>query len=418
MNWLIVYLIGVIEMKERNKKIITNKIKNIFSNQKGMALLTTLIFVFVLVSLAVALLTMTNNDSKMSTLQRESNKAFYLADAGIEDTLWKINTSIEDGGMGVSWRPTNEPAPGTATEYYQVTIVDDGVDDDGDVKVKITSTGSVVGGKYSSGKRKIEVTAEIDYVTEAMYKYAILADKIILFQGTPGPDITGDVHSNDDILVSGQFGEDYEGNATSSGDTNDLDETDDGSNTGVPGKTIPTVDYTELFDRADIAGNVIEGNKSLGNGETWGTEDNPISGIHYIKGDLEAKNGSEIYVEDGAIIVEGNVDIKEGATFNIYNDEEYLNPDDPITALALVAQGNIKIYAKSSILTGVVQSILPDGTSEGFIELKNGCYVKGSVIADTVYLRNKSEVEYGGSVDQVTTKGDPFFKKTSWREVY
>jgi len=405
-------------MKERNKKIITNKIKNIFSNQKGMALLTTLIFVFVLVSLAVALLTMTNNDSKMSTLQRESNKAFYLADAGIEDTLWKINTSIEDGGMGVSWRPTNEPAPGTATEYYQVTIVDDGVDDDGDVKVKITSTGSVVGGKYSSGKRKIEVTAEIDYVTEAMYKYAILADKIILFQGTPGPDITGDVHSNDDILVSGQFGEDYEGNATSSGDTNDLDETDDGSNTGVPGKTIPTVDYTELFDRADIAGNVIEGNKSLGNGETWGTEDNPISGIHYIKGDLEAKNGSEIYVEDGAIIVEGNVDIKEGATFNIYNDEEYLNPDDPITALALVAQGNIKIYAKSSILTGVVQSILPDGTSEGFIELKNGCYVKGSVIADTVYLRNKSEVEYGGSVDQVTTKGDPFFKKTSWREVY
>ena len=405
-------------MKERNKKIINNKIKNIFSNQKGMALLTTLIFVFVLVTLAVALLTMTNNDTEMSTLQRESNKAFYLADAGIEDTLWKLNTSTEDGGMGVSWRPTNEPTPGTATEYYQVTVVDDGVDDDGDTKVKITSAGSVIGGKFSSGKRKIEVTAEIDYVTEAMYKYAILADKIILFQGTPGPDITGDVHSNDDILVSGQFDENYDGNATSSGDTNDLDDTADGSNTGIPGKTIPTVDYTELFNRANIAGNVIEGNKSLGNGETWGTEDNPISGIHYIKGDLEAKNGSEIYVEDGAIIVEGNVDIKEGATFNIYNDDDYLDPDDPITALALVAQGNIKIYAKSSILKGIVQSILPNGTSEGFIELKNGCKVIGSVIADTVYVRNKSTVNYDESMDQFTTKGDPFFKKTSWREVY
>jgi len=279
----------------------------------------------------------------------------------------------------------------------------------------------VVGGKFSSGKRKIEVTAEIDYIVTAMYKYAILADKIILFQGTPGPDIIGDVHSNDDILVSGQFGEDYEGNATSSGDNNDLDNTGDDSNTGVPKKDIPTVNYDtppdDLKTRAladEAASGDIHYHTSdviLGNGDikNW-------TGIHYIEGNLEAKNGSEIHVTNGAIIATGNVDVKEGAKFNINND--YLDPDDPITALALVAQGNIKIYAKSSILTGVVQSILPDGTSEGFIELKNGCYVKGSVIADTVYLRNKSEVEYGGSVDQVTTKGDPFFKKTSWQEVY
>ena len=402
-------------MKERNKKIINNKIKNIFSNQKGMALLTTLIFVFVLVSLAVALLTMTNNDTKMSTLQRESNKAFYLADAGIEDTLWKLNTSVENGGEDIDdWRPTNEPDPGTATEYYQVTI--ESIDAE---NIKITSTGSVIGGKFSSGKRKIEVTAEIDYIITAMYKYAILADKIILFQGTPGPDITGDVHSNDDILVSGQFDENYDGNASSSGKNNDLDDTDDDSNTGVPKKDIPEVNYAELKLRALAAdnpptdvhyhtGNVILENNDVRN---W-------TGIHYIEGNLEAKKGSEIYVEDGAIIVEGNVDIKNDATFNIYNDDDYLNPDDPITALALVAQGYIKIYAKSSILTGVVQSILPDGTSEGFIELKNGCEITGSVIADTVYVRNKSKINYGASLDQFTTTGDPFFKKTSWRETY
>lgn len=408
------------KLNNRNKKT-----KNTLLNQKGMALLTTLIFVFVLVTLAVALLTMTSNDSKMSTLQRESNKAFYLADAGIEDTLWKLNTPAPpDGeGKGIEWRPTNEPDPGTATEYYQVTIVDDGVDDDGDTKVKITSTGSVIGGKFSSGKRKIEVTAEIDYIITAMYKYATLADKIILFQGTPGPDITGDVHSNDDILVSGQFDENYGGNATSSGDTNDLD--DDGSNTGVPGQTIPTVNYDELKTRAldeQTATGIIhyyDGNISLDNGEKWENPDgSPLSGIHYIKGNLEAKKGSEIYVEGGAIIVEGDVDIKNGATFNIYNDDDYLNPDDPISALALVAQGNIKIYAKSSILTGIVQSILPDGTSEGFIELKNGCEVTGSVIADTVYVRNKSKINYDTSMNQFTTQGDPFFKKTSWREVY
>jgi len=401
-------------MKRRNKKIINNKIKNILSNQKGMALLATLIFVFVLVTLAVALLTMTNNDTKMSTLQRESNKAFYLADAGIEDALWKLNTIVENGGEGIDWRPTNEPDPGTATEYYQVSIED--IDTD---KIKITSTGVVLGGKFSSGKRKIEVTAEIDYIITAMYKYAILADKIILFQGTPGPDITGDVHSNDDILVSGQFDENYDGNATSSGDNNDLDDTGDDSNTGVPEKDIPTVDYTELKARAltdEAASGNIHYHTSdviLGNGEVrnW-------TGIHYIEGNLEAKNGSTINVTNGAIIATGNVDIKEGATFDINNDDTYIKADDPITALALVAQGNIKIYAKSSILTGIVQSILPDGNSEGFIELKNGCEVTGSVIADTVYLRNKTAVNYTSIMNQFTTKGDHFFKKTSWREVY
>jgi len=398
----------------RNKRTI-----NMLSSQKGMALLATLIFVFVLVSLAVALLTMTNNDTKLSTLQRESNKAFYLADAGIEDTLWKLNTSTDDGGMGVSWRETsNYPAdPGTATEFYQITIVDDGYDADGDAKVKITSTGTVIGGKFSSGKRKIEVTAEIDWVITSIYDYAILAEKIILFQGTPGPDIVGDVHSNDDILVSGQFGETYTGNATSSGDTNDINP----DNTLATNIDLPFVDYPELKLRAKAVDNPPSdvhyhtGDVILGNGDTenW-------TGIHYIEGSLEAKNGSSINVTNGAIIATGDVDVKEGAIFNITNDPiTYIDPTDPITALALVAQGDIKIYAKSEIKEGVVQSVLADGiTSEGFIELKNGCYVKGSVIADTVYLRNKSKVEYGGSVDQVTTKGDPFFKKTSWQEVY
>lgn len=404
-----------------------NKIKELILNQKGMALLTTLIFVFVLVTLAVALLTMTNNDTKMSTLQRESNKAFYLADAGIEDALWKLNTSTDDGGMGIDWlQSTPYPDPGTATEYYQITIEEDGVDDDGDAKVKIISTGTVIGGQFSSGERKIEVIAEIDYIMTTMYDFAILSDKIILFQGDPGPDVVGDVHSNDDILCSpanGTFVENYQsgdGNATCAGETNELNPSNvDGGTIKIPFVNYDTY-HPSLKDKSDDEGNTITGDKILGNGETWGTEGNPISGIHFIDGDLEAKNGSEIHVENGAIIVTGSVFVKEGAVFDIYNDDDYLNPADPDTALALVAQGDIRIHAKSTIKKGVVQSVLADGeTTEGFIELKNGCEVTGSVIANTVYLRNKSAVIYPASgLDEFTRKGDPFFKKTSWQQVY
>ena len=410
----------------RKRNIRNKKTKNMLSNQKGMALLTTLIFVFVLVTLAVALLTMTNNDTKLSTLQRESNKAFYLADAGIEDALWKLNTAVEDGGEEMlTWRPTDPPDPGTATEYYQITIENIGVDNpaaDPPTKetdeIRITSTGVVEGGKFSSGKRTIEVTAKIDFLITSKYLYAILADKIILFQGTPGPDVNGAIHSNDDVLVSGQFDENYDGIATSSGDTNDLDDTG-GSYTGVPTKPIPTVDYDDLKARAKAA-EIETGIPHYHTSDVTLDHDDVVNwtGIHYIEGSLEAKQGSEIYINNGAIIATGDIDIKEGSKLIHTRDDDYLDPGDYTTVLAIIAQGDIRIFAKGSVVTGVVQSILPDGTSEGYIELKNGCDVLGSVIADSVYVRNKCTVTYDPSSSEITSKGDDFYIKTSWREAY
>ena len=406
-------------MKENKKN---NKIKVPLSNQKGMALLTTLIFVFILVIFGVSLLTMTGNDSKMSTLQRASNKAFYLADAGTEEAFWKLNTPVEDGGESMlGWRPTDYPEPGTNTEYYQVTIRNIGDVSLGEEltdKIKITSTGVVKSGEYSSGKRTIEVTAKIDFLITSKYVFAILADDVIVFLGTPGPEINGDVHSNDAITVSGHFDENYEGTGTSSGENNDLDDTPDGSYSGVPTKPIPTVDYDDLKARSDLLGNTITGNKILENGETWGTEAEPITGIHFIEGSLEAKKGSEIWISDGAIIATGDIDVKEGSKLIHDRSVGYLDPDDYATALAVIAQGDIRLFAKGSVVTGVVQSVLPDGTSEGYIELKNGCEVLGSVIAGTVYVRNKCKVTYDPSLGDIISKGDDFYKKTSWREVY
>ena len=82
-------------MRKNGKKNKKNKAINIFSNQHGMALLTTLIFTFVLVTLAVALLTMTSNDTKLSALQRDSTKAFYIAEAGVERTLYNLKKDYD-----------------------------------------------------------------------------------------------------------------------------------------------------------------------------------------------------------------------------------------------------------------------------------------------------------------------------------
>jgi len=414
-------------MKKKNKKI-----KDLLSNQKGIALLTVLIFIFLMVTFVVALLAMTGNDIKISAIQRDSTKAFYQAESGIEQALYNLNVS--DAYDILYWRPGQNPLkpytklPFNSSEYYEVTITNIGNPgaDPPELltdKIRIISTGILTPvGVENSRKRSVEVIAEIGWNTDVTYKYALLSDKVVVVNGSgPNmPTVVGDIHSNDNIEINGHFADGYDGTATASGETNDLDETEEQIYTGplnVPKEDIPPVDYDKLKLRASAAESatgVIHYHTSdviLGNGEvrSW-------TGIHYIEGNLEAKNGSEIHVEDGAIIATGDVDVKEGAIFDINND--YLDPNDPITALALVAQGDIRIFAKSTIATGVVQSILPDGTCEGYIELKNGCTVTGSVIADTIFLHNGAVINYDETnLQKYVTQGDPFYKKISWREL-
>jgi len=67
---------------------------------------------------------MTGNDTKLSTLQKESTRAFYLAETGIDMALWYLNTAVEHGGESkFTWRPVDYPLnPASNTEYYQFTI--------------------------------------------------------------------------------------------------------------------------------------------------------------------------------------------------------------------------------------------------------------------------------------------------------
>jgi len=419
-------------MKENKRN---NKLKNIFTNQKGMALLTTLIFTFVLVSMGAALLAMTNNDTKLSTLQRESNRAFYLAETGIEQTFYNLNVDdTEPYGM-LTWRPDSaEPYKvGTTEEYFEVTIENVGLElgcDEDEDKIKIISTGFVSKGKFSSGQRKIEVIAVIDFLQEVMYKYAVLSERVIILNGSPGATIEGDIHSNDAIEVQGKFGDFYEGTATVGGDNNEVydeDELIDGFNVNGDIVPIPRINYDgtgvdatgapftyedSLLYEAETNGTVHEGPVTLKD------KDDSVdwTGVHYIKGDFIAKQGAVVNIENGVIVVEGDVDIRNSAIFEHTTVEPY---DSPFSHLALVATGDILMHAKSSVLNGVVQSIEKDGTSTGTIDFRNGSTVRGSVIAKTVMMHNKTNIIFDpDDTSDITTQGDDFYKKTSWQEVY
>ena len=430
-------------MKENKKN---NKPKNIFTNQKGMALLATLIFTFVLVSMGAALLAMTNNDSKLSTLQRESNRAFYLAETGVEQTFYNLNVDDDEPYGMLTWRPTEGDIDnpiyhvGNTEEYFEVTITNIGdtsatpPEEETD-RIKIVSTGFVKKGKFSSGQRKIEVIATIDFLQETTYKYAVLSERVIILNGSPGADIEGDIHSNDAIEVQGKFGDFYEGTATVGGDNNEVydeDELIDGFNVNGEIVPIPRINYDgtgldasgEPFTYEDsllaraVADAAVDGKVHVHGDLDLTDKEGSVdwTGVHYIKGNLTAKNGAEINIQNGVIVVEGDVKIDNSGVFEHTIVEPY---ESPFSRLALVATGDILMHAKSSVLNGVVQSIEKDGTSTGTIDFRNGSTVRGSVIAKTVMMHNKTNIIYDEEgLNEETTWGDGFYKKTSWQEVY
>ena len=182
-------------MKKNNKFLYF--FKNNIVSQKGMALLTTLIFVFLLVTFGVSLLVMTSNDIKMSTLQRDSTKAFYIAEAGIEETLGYLNTLLPvlipvlplDSllepvlpvlqGEGPLWTPIDFEGG-----HYEVTVEEEEealvlptLLLPGTGKIKITSTGVVEGGTFSSGRRTIEVEAEAEFLLLVFERWKIISWK-------------------------------------------------------------------------------------------------------------------------------------------------------------------------------------------------------------------------------------------------
>ena len=389
----------IVNNQKKRKKIF------FLNNQKGMALITTLIFVFVLVSFSIALLVMTSNDSKLSTLHRESTRAFYLAETGVDKALWYLNTPIAQDGKGINWRTDEDDPPGpliypssTASEHYEVTVVTTTPPSSGVAEViTVESTGKVLlGGEYNKGTRIVEVKLEKGVAPSegAVYNYALMTfgeDSDLTLHGHVK--IEGDVHSNGDISGSGWDPvNDVDGDVTYAGEstvpgTEDIDTLQD----------FPAIDWDYYYDNA---AHVYDTDTAyeIGGGE-------PLIGIHYFKGDVTIKNDLLVV---GTIVVEGSITVSG-------NPDITLTPGADIS-LVMISTGNI--YLKGNVhVEGIIHTegqIELDGTTnveEGAILAKDG--VVNGTGADT-----KIVYDVDNQDQPVPGTGVPVWKKASWREIY
>jgi len=383
----------------KKKNFINNEIKDLLLSQKGMALLTTLIFVFILVTFAVALLTMTSNDSKLSTLQRESTRAFYLAETGIEKSIWYLNSS-EDNPDGLYFVGSLHGGEVT-TEFYDVDISE--IDTTGPDEIKtLISTGKVVGGgEYNKGTRKIEVKVKkgIKQSPNLTYDYAVLTDGDMEIDG--GVTFHGNIHSNNDLTNNGTINMEY-GSATSTGNTN--------YGTGnQPYQEFPHI-YWDYYEDISMTQEMIEGNTYNNHYSGDVTFDAPdtLYGIHFIDGNVTIK--TDLILHDAAIFATGYIEVKGGI-----GDVTLDNADNP-NPLSLVAKGYIKISG-SVHGEGIIQTE-SDFRLDGNVNIQ-----KGAIYADDGVFHGgggSMNVYYDTDMTDIVVPGTgiPVWVKISWREVY
>ena len=395
----------------RKKNIINNKIKDLFLNQKGMALLTTLIFVFILVTFAVALLTMTSNDTKLSTLQRDSTKAFYLAEAGIEKALWYLNTPEDLGGKDIfMWRPTSdtpfieEVAP---LEYYEISIENVGIAlgfDDATERTEITSVGIIEGenGKVV-GRRAVIVTAKIGISPSdnLSYNHTIFTEGNMTLNG--GITISGSIHSNSDLTANGNEVDLQNGTATAFGSTNI-------GIGGQPKQDYPKIDW-EYFEGLaksadeDLADS-IEGHYYGDNTSVIFNTISSLKGTHFIDGDVKIQT----------VLTLNNATIFATGTIEVIGSGEVNSINSPSTPLTLIAKDNITIGG-SVHGEGIIQT---EGTftSNGNVNIDEGAVyaVSGVLNGGGGNINLVYSAGYAGMI--VPGTGVEVYLKTSWREAY
>jgi hypothetical protein len=189
-------------------KIKLNLMTKQLKNKKGFALLGTLILVFVVSTFGIALLTMTQNDIKLSTLQKASKETFYIAESGIEHAI----SYLENSGT-----------PYFPSQHYLTEENDHYIDiGNGKYKASIQSATTFSYIIQSTGERpwtntsgKITKTIESKVILENFAMYAYFSNKELFpadidasYGGQKiwfyGNDlIGGPLHSNDRLHMAG-----------------------------------------------------------------------------------------------------------------------------------------------------------------------------------------------------------------------
>lgn len=345
--------------------------------ESGIALVAVMIVILLLTVLGAGLLSSALLENKIVHRVEDQKQAFYLAQAGIEYSKFRLQKDL-------TWR-TNGETQTLANGQFRLTVVNDGEN-----QLRIRSTGTVgkasktleVGVHYTQGQPIIEELA----------KYEVLGGGSIKFDNNVGL-YNGDLRSNQNI----SFGHNVysEGQLIAGGDVTGSLPTGSDIEENASAFPIPTVDWEGLRDEAMESGryltfwdtrlfrsdvvNYVDGTGLPGHNVWVSKKDDHLylDGVLVIHGNLVFEQSSDVIIAstkglmvfvDGNVTFQNNVNIAAAifATGNIYF-ENNVNINGAVYARGAVEfenNVNIVLDAKHLAIPSVEEAIISSGTGD------------------------------------------------------
>ncbi|MEE9441307.1 MAG: hypothetical protein V3V99_01400 [candidate division Zixibacteria bacterium] len=377
-------------------------------NERGGALLISLSLVAMLTLLGILAVETSNTGIELSGYQVQSDKSFYIANAGANRAIMKLTNDA-------TWRAGFNDEPWT-NGVYTVAITDSLTDTTLADTVILTATGT-----YEHGLSTIEVTlvpAIFNPFLHAMFgrnsvdiRNNMTIDSYNSDSGTyeaTQENLGGDLGSNGNIIVKN--------GATVGGDVST-------SLTGgltihnrsdVLGDTTDAAPVYDVPDTPQSTFNAMEASNDNSSGLSGSYTYNPLNhtfqttgnvtfgdGVYYFS-DFTLKNSASVTIAPGAnveIYITGAVEIKNSGTINASG-----NPSE----LKMFIQNDF-VLKNSAEMSAVIYA------PSAQIDLRNSADYYGAVVGNDVLCHNSATFHYDQSLADLTFGGGATMQPVAWR---
>ncbi len=336
--------------------------------KSGQTLLIAVIFMTVILIITATLFSRVANYLRFGSNNDMRKQAEALADAGIDFSLWKLNTLAGSCGSGGTAWCNIETAVGT-TGSFEATVVDKSS------TLKTLTVTSYVPSK-ANPRAKRTVKADVAILGEQIsFRYAVQVGTGGLTMSNTSS-IVGNVFSNKTgVSISGSGSSQIMGDAYAVGTISAPNPEVIGiKRENQPPSEMPTINYQEWIDAATAGGTTncsptcnISNNANIGPQKYVGNlsiSNNAIvtvTGPIYVTGDLTiTQGGTEIRLAESfgststTILVDGKISISQGATFytTTANPKGYILVATRSTAADAVSLSNKGVNAIIYALSG------------------------------------------------------------------
>ena len=354
--------------------------RNFRPSEEGFALVSAIVFLVLVLTLGVNMIQHAMQEVAGASRAKKENRAFQLADAGLDYAAWQLYNNGAHG-LPATWTRT-DLAGGTFTvtaDHYA------GAAD----TLLLLSTGNSQG--WIAQIRAVgRFLGTGGTGQNAVFDHALLSDANLSLSGSF--DVTGHVHTNGNAAVKG--------NADIDGDLSAVGSVTFTGNPDISGDVTPNVARIEpptidLEYYRRIADNYYTGDQTL-------SGDIALDGVTFIDGDAHI-NGN--FSGAGVIVVTGDVHINGNATIQQPGDE-----------FAIITCGSVRINGNCSV-EGWIYAHNMD--VPGLFEGNGNAHIVGGVAADVISCNGNMTIEYNSpTVDLPGSSSAPSqFDGICWQRV-